>query len=280
MTRPLVLITGASSGIGMAFAREFARHGWDCALSARRRDRLEALAEELKAQSGVNSVIAPADLSDPAAPRAIIEEIGKAGRQIDGLVNNGGYGQPGGFIETDWETQARFLQTMMTSYAELLHRLLPGMVERGYGRVVNVASVSALLPSAKTHTAYSGAMYPGMKGALIKLSEALRLEVEGSGVHVSAIAPGYTLSEFHDVNGARGVVSGLPRYWMLSAEQVATAGYWAVESNKPLEVPGSWYKFLCAVTRILPDPVNQAIMRRQAEKMAQGAKPAAGQPAR
>lgn len=271
MTRPLVLVTGASSGIGAAFAREFARNGWDLALSARRRERLEDLAAELKAQFGVDSLIVTADLSDPGAASAILEQIEAAGRQIDGLVNNGGYGQPGGFLETDWETQARFLQTMMTSYAELAHRILPGMVKRGFGRMLHVASVSALLPSAKTHTAYSGVLYPGIKGSLIKMSEALRLEVEGTGVHVCAVAPGYTYSEFHDVNGARGVVSGLPDYWMLTAEQVARAGFEAVERNKPLEVPGGWYKFLCALTRILPDPVNRAIMRRQAAKMAKAA---------
>jgi len=279
MSRRLALITGASSGIGAAFAREFARNGWDLALSARRRDRLEAIAEEMKAQAGVDSLIVPADLSDPAAPAAILSEIEATGRQVNGLVNNGGYGQPGGFLETDWETQARFLQTMMIAYAELAHRLLPGMVERNFGRMINVASVSALLPSAKTHTQYSGALYPGVKGALIKLSEALRLEVEGSGVHVSAVAPGYTMSEFHDVNGARPVVSGLPDYWVLTAEQVARAGYAAAERNKPLEVPGAWYKFLCALTRILPDPVNQEIMRRQAAKMAKVAGEPAGQTA-
>ena len=274
MARRLCLVTGASSGIGAAFAREFARHGWDLALVARREEKLKDLAEELKAQFGVDSLVIAADLSHPGAPQGIVEEIEKAGRTVDGLVNNAGAGQPGGFTETSWETQAAFLELMAVSYLKLLHLVTPGMAERGFGRVINIASVSALLPSANAHTRYSGALYPGIKSLLIKASEALALEFEGKGVHVTAVAPGYTWSEFHDVNGARSTVSKLPSYWMLSAKEVAETGYDAVERGVPLRVPGAWYKFLTAMARILPDPVGRAVMRAQEKRMsaqAQGA---------
>jgi len=271
MARRLCLVTGASSGIGAAFAREFARHGWDLALVARREEKLKDLAEELKAQFGVDSLVIAADLAHPGAPQGIVDEIVKAGRQIDGLVNNAGAGQPGGFTDTSWETQAQFLELMATSYLKLLHLTAPGMAERGFGRIVNIASVSALLPSANAHTRYSGTLYPGIKSLLIKASEALGLELEGKGVNVTAVAPGYTLSEFHDVNGARATVNKLPAYWMLSAGDVARTGYDAVERGVPLRVPGAWYKTLVAIARILPDPVGRALMRAQEKRMARDA---------
>lgn len=269
MTRRLVLVTGASSGIGEAFARQFAAKGWDIGLVARREDKLKDLSQELKAQFGVDSLILPADLSDPEAPAQILQAVTDAGRQVDGLVNNAGAGQPGYFTQTSWEDQARFLELMTTSYLKLMHLVAPGMGERGFGRIINISSVSALLPSAKAHTIFSGTLYPGLKSLLIKASEALALELEDKGVHVTAVAPGYTWSEFHDVNGARSTVSQLPSFWMLTAEEVAVAGYDAVARGVPLRVPGAWYKFLVAVARILPDPVGRAIMRMQEKRMSQ-----------
>lgn len=268
MARRLVVVTGASSGIGAAFAREFASKGWDLALVARREDRLRELAEEVKARFGVDSLIIPADLAKASAPKEIIQAVESAGRQIDGLVNNAGAGQPGHFIETKWTDQTRFLQLMVTNYLALAHLVAPGMASRGFGRIINVSSVSALLPSANAHTRFSGTLYPGAKSFLIKFSEALHLELSGKNVHVSAVAPGYTWSEFHDVNGARSTVSNLPKFWMLTAEEVATAGYDAVERGVVLRVPGAWYKFLTAVSKILPDPAGRAIMRAQERRMA------------
>jgi len=277
MARRLCLITGASSGIGDAFARQFAKNGWDVALVARRKERLQSLSEELRARYGVETLVVAADLSDPAAPEAVLRESRAAGRDVDGLVNNAGAGQPGVFTQTDWADQARFLELMVTSYLKLMHMTAPGMAERGYGRIVNIASVSALLPAANAHTRFSGTLYPGAKSLLIKASEALGLELKSQGVHVSAVAPGYTWSEFHDVNGARATVSNLPSFWMLTAEEVARTGYDAVERAVPLRVPGAWYKFLVAVARLLPDPVGRAIMRAQEKRMAKEA--GAGAPA-
>jgi len=268
MARQLCLVTGASSGIGAALAREFAAHGWDLALVARREERLKDLAEELKARHGVDSLIITADLADPDAPDAIVDEIEAAGRQVDGLVNNAGAGQPGAFAELDWAEHDRFIQLMITSYVRLAHRVVPGMSERRFGRIINVASVSALLPSANAHTRFSGTLYPGAKSLLIKFSEALALEHEDRNVHVTALAPGYTWSEFHDVNGARQTVSKLPSFWILTAEDVATAGYDAVTRGVVTRVPGAWYKFLVALARVLPDPVGRALMRMQEKRMA------------
>jgi hypothetical protein len=266
MARKLVLITGASSGIGEAMAREFARKGWDLALVARREDRLAALAEEMKAQNGVDSLVIAADLAKPGEPERIVSEIKKAGRQVDGLVNNAGAGQPGYFTETDWDDQERFLQLMVTAYLHLIHLVLPGMEERGFGRIINVSSVSALLPIATGHTRFSGTIYPGAKGLLIKVSQSIKAEMHGKNVHATAVCPGYTWSEFHDVNGARQSISNLPSYWMLKAEDVATAAYDAVERNVACRVPGAWYKFMVGLMRVLPDPVGEWIIANQSKR--------------
>lgn len=270
MARHFCVVTGASSGIGAAMAREFASRGWNLGLVARREDRLNALAEELKAQYGVDSLVIKADLSDPNAPDQIIKAVEKGGYQIDGLVNNAGIGQPGLFAETDWETQENFLNLMVTSYLKLMHLVLPGMSERGFGRIINVSSVSALIPNAKAHTHYSGTLYPGLKSLLIKASECIHRDMEDKNIHVTALCPGYTWSEFHDVNGARSTVSRLPDYWMLKAEDVATAGYDAVERGVVCRVPGAFYKFFVALARILPDPVAQVLMQLQEKRMTSG----------
>lgn len=268
MARKLVLITGASSGIGDAMARQFAAKGWDLALVARREDRLKDLAAEMKAKNGVDSLVIPADLSKPGEPERIVAEIEKAGPQIDGLVNNAGAGQPGYFTETGWADQARFLELMVTSYLKLIHLVLPGMEKRKFGRIINVSSVSALLPVSPGHTRFSGTIYPGAKSLLIKVSQSLKAEMTGKNVHATAVCPGYTWSEFHDVNGARQSVSQLPSYWMLKAEDVAATAYDAVERNKAVSVPGAWYKFMTGLMRVLPDPVGEWLIAQQARRAA------------
>ncbi|MEE2526547.1 SDR family oxidoreductase [Hyphobacterium sp. HN65] len=271
MARKLVLITGASSGIGEAMARVFAKKGWDLALVARREDRLKALAEEMKAQNGVDSLIIAADLAKPGEPERIVAEIEKAGRHVDGLVNNAGAGQPGYFTETGWADQERFLQLMVTAYLQLIHLVLPGMEERNFGRIINVSSVSALLPIATGHTRFSGTIYPGAKSLLIKVAQAIKAEMTGKNVHATAVCPGYTWSEFHDVNGARKSISQLPSYWMLTAEEVAVSAYDAVERNVACRVPGAWYKFMTAMMRILPDPVGEWLIAQQSRRSLQRA---------
>lgn len=265
MSRRLVLITGASSGIGMALAREFAANGWDLALVARREDRLQTLADDMKARFGVDSLVIPADLSDPAAPEAIVTAVAAAERDIDALVNNAGFGLPGTYTQTSWKQQADFIQLMLTSYAELVHRVMPGMQERKFGRILNVASVAGLMPGSKGHTLYSA-----VKSALIKFSQSLHFEGQDHGIHATALCPGFTYSEFHDVNQTRDLVSKLPKHWWLSAEQVAVAGYDAVQRNKAICVPGAWYKFLTGLNQVLPTGASMWMMSRNSAKVRRG----------
>ena len=187
MDRKLALVTGASAGIGAAFARALASHGYDVALTARRLDRLEKLAEEISLRYGVETLIVAADLSEPEAPGQILDFLTAHGRTVDVLVNNAGYGLPGTYAETRWEDQRAFIQVMMTAPAELAHRVLPGMMHRGFGRIVNVASLAGLLPGSAAHT-----LYGASKAFLVKFSQSLHLEAEAAGVHVTALCPGFT----------------------------------------------------------------------------------------
>jgi short-subunit dehydrogenase len=262
MTRRLCLVTGASAGIGAAFARIYASHGFDVALTARRADRLEQLSDEIKLRFGVETLVLPADLSRPETPAALAAEIEAQGRQVDVLVNNAGYGLPGAYAHTGWSDQAALLQVLLMSVCDLTHRLLPGMIERGYGRVVNVASLAGLVPGMPSHTLYGPA-----KAFLVKFSQALHVETLGSGVHVSALCPGFTYSEFHDVNGTRAETGRLPSWMWLGADEVAAAGYEAAEANRPVCVTGAPNKAIAAICKIVPDEWVLAFASRNAGRI-------------
>jgi hypothetical protein len=261
MSRRLCLVTGASAGIGRAFAHVFARQGYDVFLTARRTERLETLAAELRLQYGVEAFVVSADLAEPEAVDAILAAVAAEGRDIDALVNNAGYGLPGAYDRTSWADQARFIQIMVTAGAELVHKVLPGMVERRFGRIVNVASLAGITPSAAGHT-----LYGASKAFLIRFSQALHMENQTSGVHVSALCPGFTWSEFHDVNGARDSVSSLPGWLWMGADEVAETGFEAVEANRAIAVPGAPNKTIAALAKILPDDWALALMSSQTSK--------------
>jgi len=259
MERKLALVTGASAGIGAAFARILASHGYDLALTARRADRLEKLAEEISLRYGVETLTFAADLADPDAPGHILDHLTAHGRAVDALVNNAGYGLAGSYGDTRWEDQKAFIQVMMTAPAELAHRVLPGMIHRRFGRIVNVASLAGLVPGSAGHT-----LYGATKSFLIKFSQSLHLEAASQGVHVTALCPGFTYSEFHDVNGTRAQISASTPPWLwLGADEVAAAGYEAVEANRPICVPGAPNKAIAAFSKLIPDDWALALMASQ-----------------
>jgi len=257
--RRTALITGASAGIGLAFAEVFARDGFDLVLTARRADRLHAAAADLTGRFGGTVRVIAADLADPAAPARIIDEVSQAGIQVDALVNNAGYGLTGRFADTTWEDQAAFLQVMVTAVAELTHRVLPGMIARGYGRIINVASLAGLVPGSAGHT-----LYGASKSLLITFSESLALEGLPHNVHVTALCPGFTYSEFHDVNGTRPLVSQMPRFMFMDAATVARQGYDAVMRGQAVYVNGRINRAIAQTVRYLPQWLIRGVLRRAA----------------
>lgn len=251
------MITGASAGIGAAFARIYASHGYDLALTARRADRLEALADEIRLRFGVETYVIADDLADPAAVDRILAEIEAQGRVVDALINNAGYGLPGDYAATDWDAQARLHQVLVTAVLELSHKVLPGMIERRFGRIVNVASIAGLIAGSPGATLYGPA-----KAYLVRFSQSLHMEARTKGVHVSALCPGFTYSEFHDVNGSRATLnSRMPSWVWMGADEVAAAGYEAAEANRPLCVPGVHNQVLSAIAKVLPDEWVMGLMQ-------------------
>lgn len=263
MTARRILITGASSGIGAEFARQYAARGWHVALTARRAERMNGLAQELKRDHRTETLIIPEDLASEGAADRIIAALGKAGWQVDGLVNNAGYGLPGTFANTSWQDQAAFLQVLLTAPCELAHKLLPGMIERQYGRIVNVASLAGYMAGSNGHT-----LYGAVKAAMIRFSESLNAESEagGWGVNVTALCPGFTWSEFHDVNGTRTETNKMPSWLWMDAAPVVRAGIEAAETGQAVCVPGGANKFLASLSRVLPEPMGRAIVKRQASR--------------
>lgn len=260
--RRTVLITGASAGIGAALARVFAAEGWDLILTARREGPLQALAAEL-VRLGSAATVIPEDLADPAAPRRLFEAIAQRGLAVDGLVNNAGFSRTAGFLNTDPEAHAAMIRVMLAAPVELARLFAPDMVARGYGRILNVASLAGQMPATGGDT-----LYGPIKSFLIKASQGLHLELRGTGVHVTALCPGYTLTEFHDVNGTRDEVSSAYPAWMWqTAEHVARVGYEAVEANRPKVTPGVMNNLLAGLAKHLPDRIALNMVGGHAKRL-------------
>jgi short-subunit dehydrogenase len=245
-TAGFVLITGASSGIGAALARDYARRGRDLILTARRLDLLTKLAEELSPR--VRCEVIACDLAAVDAASRLQAEIESRGLAVDVLVNNAGYGLPGSFNSQPWEAHARFLQVMVSVVCELSHRFLPAMQRARRGAILNVASLAGHVPGSAGHT-----LYAASKAFMIKFSESLALENAEHGVRVSALCPGFTYSEFHDVTGTRGQVSKMPKWMWMDAERVAREGIDALERGDVVHVAGRANRAIKALTQLMPD---------------------------
>jgi uncharacterized protein len=259
--RPLSLITGASAGIGAAFARQLAAAGHDLVLTARRTDRLETLATELRERHAATVTVLPCDLAEPHAPRLLCEAMAQRELQVDWLINNAGYGVPGTFMANDWATHADFLQVLLRAPTELTWRLLPGMRLRGHGRIINVASLAGLVPASAAHTLYAAA-----KAYLIKFSQSLALENRAAGVHVCALCPGFTWSEFHDITGTRDKMNKLPGFMWLSADEVVRQGIMAVGRGDAVWVTGRVNRTIKAIFELMPDRLARWLSAREAKR--------------
>lgn len=252
----IALVTGASSGIGKAFAELLAARGYGLVLTARRRDRLDELAGHLRGAHGVPTHVIVSDLADPEAPARIAEAVRAQGLHVDLLVNNAGYGVPGSFVNVSWSDHQRFIQIMITAVCDLTYQLLPGMLERGWGRVINLASVAGMVPAPAGHT-----LYGASKAFVIRFSEALSAENAHKGVHVTAVCPGFTYSEFHDVTGTRPQMKSVPAMLWLNAADVAREGYEAVMRGDAVVVNGRPYRILLWLMGVVPKRIVKAVSR-------------------
>lgn len=242
------LITGASAGLGEEFARQLAQHGYSLVLVARRQDRLDALAAELRTEYAVEVTALVADLSDPNAPAELSAQLTGLSLDIDLLVNNAGAAGPGLLEDRDWAAHRAYQELMMTSCAALNHLLLPGMIERKYGRVLNVASMAGRIMRAGDTT------YGPAKAWMIAHSEALASTVRGTGVQVMALCPGFVRTEFHADPSMHALRDAIPNWLWYSKQTVVSEGLAALERGRVVYLSGRLYRWV--------DPLAQSVLTR------------------
>ncbi len=244
------LITGASSGIGRELARVFAEHGHDLVITARRKTELRALAAQLTRTHAVEVKVLVADLADRKAPRALFDACAADGLEIDFLVNNAGYGAFGDFDGHDRKLVLGIIDVNVRALTALTHLFMQPMLERGRGRIMNVASLAGFQSGPRL------AVYSATKAYALSLSEALATELAGSGVTVTALCPGATQTEFGktaDMEGTLFFALG-----PMSAADVAGVGYDAMMSGTAVVVPGLFNWLATQVVPLLP----RALVRR------------------
>jgi short-subunit dehydrogenase len=255
--RPLALVTGASSGIGIELARELARDGHDVLLSARRIEPMNRLAEEL-ASYGAQVMIIAADLSKPGAAAGLVDELVARGLAIDVLINNAGLGGAGRFDRMDPVRVSEMLQVNIVALTELTRFLIPGMVSRGRGKIMLVGSIAGFQPGPKM------AVYFASKAYVLSLGEALAYELRGTGVTVTVLCPGATATEFFAVAGADNTQMANRYRRMMRADAVARLGYRALAAGKYVVITGAVNRFLALGGRYAPHwlslPITNKLM--------------------
>ena len=237
--KSVALITGASAGLGVEFARQLSKRGHALVLAARRKDRLEALAAELG-----NARAIAIDLSEPDAAAKLVSGLDDAGEQVDILVNNAGFGLIGRFVKREPERLREMIDLNVGTLTDLCRLIAPRMVERGSGSILNVASTAAFQPGPKM------AVYFATKAYVLSFTEALHEELKPAGVHVTCLCPGPTRTEFGEVAGFRG--SGLFERVAMESPEVVAAGLKGLDRNKAVVVPGIANKITAASNRFAP----------------------------
>src|SRR5579864_9710 len=255
--RPLALITGASSGIGLDLARVMASD-FDLIITARNQARLEEIARELQSGHASRVHLIPADLARPEAPQQIFGEVDRRGLQVDVLVNNAGFGAYGAFADSSLTSQLEMIQVNITALTHLTRLALPGMIQRKRGRIMNVASTAGFQPGPLM------AVYYATKAYVIMFSEAIANELKGSGVSVTCFCPGATATNFAE--RANMKESRLFKLGAMKSKDVAQVGYKGMMAGKGLVIPGVINKTLAMSVRFSPRKLVTAISRSLQEK--------------
>jgi hypothetical protein len=256
--RPTALITGASFGIGLEFARIFAREGYNLVLVARSADKLRQLASELEKAHGTRSLILATDLTEPGASAYVLDQTTRADIQVDVLVNNAGFGQYGLFAENDLEECLRQIQLNVTTLTHLTRLYLPAMIARKSGRILNVASTAAFQPGPLM------AVYFATKAYVLHLSEALANELQETGVTVTCLCPGPTATEFQQRANIAGI--RLTKYGTMTARTVAEDGYRALMTGKIVAISGFKNWLVAQSVRFAPRRMVAAMTRKLQEE--------------
>src|SRR5215218_1830600 len=226
------LITGASSGIGAEIARSLSRRGHGVTLVARRTERLEQLAEELRDRNGVRVEVLGCDLGDAAARQGMTAEIEEGGLRVEVLVNNAGFGSGGRFDRLDAQREVEMVRLHVEAVVDLCGRYVPAMVQRGRGRVLNVASTAAFQPLPRQAT------YAASKAFVLAFTDALHADLAGTGVTATSLCPGPVKTEFMESAGIDDAAAGLPGPFWTEPEEVAEHALEGLERGRRVVVPG------------------------------------------
>ncbi len=251
--RPLAIVTGASAGLGLDMARSLAQRGYDVVLAARSVDRLEAIRDEIEA-GGTLAYVAAHDLSSSVGVDRLLEDVAALARPVDLLVNNAGFGLHGPYLETDAAAEAAMIQVNVLALVRLTRELLPGMVARGSGRILQVASTAGFMPGPWMSTYYA------TKAFVLSYSDALAEELRETGVTVTCLCPGPTRTGFQAKAGARR--PGASKLGMMESAAVARAGLDGALSGRRRVVPGLVNKLSTWAPRLFPRNLLTALVGR------------------
>lgn len=243
MTRPRALITGASAGLGREFARQLAASGKDLILVARREAPMQALAEDLTSTHNIDVAVIQADLSDPATPAVLFEQVRRDGLHVDCLINNAGSSGPDLLRDRNWPAARSYLELMMTSVVGMCHFFVPPMRERGHGRVLNVASVAGLITVSGDYS------YGPTKAYLVAFSKRLYTALRNEDVNVLALCPGFTHTDFHASDKLTRIKQSTPGFIWYDAAVVVREGLNALDKGRDVYVSGRLYRLLVPLLR-------------------------------
>jgi hypothetical protein len=253
---PTALVTGATAGLGAEFARQLAGRGYDLVIVARDTARLEATSKSLAEEFGVDVEVLPADLITDDGCDAVCARLSDNQRPVEVLVNNAGFGMYKTFGSASLEAEERQLDLNVRAVLRLAHAAVRVMTGRGTGRIINISSVAGFVPRG------SNATYSASKAWVTMFSEALAVQLRGSGVTVTAICPGFTRTEFHE--RASADMTHVPERMWLEAAVVVREGLADAFEGKPVSVPSRQYRALVTAVRLVPRPMLRRIMARRA----------------
>ena len=242
------LITGATAGIGASYANLLAKEGFDLILVARDLPRLNKVAKELNKRFGVKTQCIKADLTKPSQLAKVEKRVADLKKPIDVLVNNAGFGIKDSFTASNLDKEQELLDVLVTAPMRLAHAVLPVMVKRNTGIIVNVSSVASFI---------AGGTYSAAKSYLTVFSESLHTELRGTNVKISALCPGFTRTEFH----ARGrmKMTALPKFMWLNSDELVSKSWKYAKANRVICIPGWQYKILSAIARNAPRPIVRKV---------------------
>jgi short-subunit dehydrogenase len=254
------LITGASSGIGAAFARALAAAGCDVILVARSADKLEALAAELRSASGRRAEVVAVDLTQPKSGARVKQAVETLGLNVDLLINNAGFGTVGAFAKQDADREADEIALNCGAVVDLAHAFVPAMVEQRHGAIINIASSAAFQPIPKM------AVYAATKAFVYSFSDALWDEYRSQGIHVMAVCPGPVDTPFFEATGSSGLRQTIPKGLIVTAEFIVETTLAGLKARRRLVVPGGLMKMSAALTAITPRSLATRMIGRFMDK--------------